>query len=198
MTNRDPAKSAPPARLQCKPMQILPYLNSFLHYNNKVHLWLTPAKWYIILLLRWFNPPLSYTSAKTSTKVWTDHSLSSFATKPKEIWPALFTCHRWGLDKSWVGQGRLVTIIVRFSYLRTRPLTAVSYRSHRVRFTLSTLDYPSLTIVAQFHVDNLSSAHVYLRLRDGETWDNIPQKLVEDCAQLTKANSIEGPLPITI
>ncbi|BDD55014.1 hypothetical protein MAP00_000571 [Monascus purpureus] len=45
---------------------------------------------------------------------------------------------------------------------------------------------------AQFHVDNLSSAHVYLRLRDGETWENIPQKLLEDCAQLTKANSIEG------
>ncbi|KAL5363053.1 hypothetical protein BJX96DRAFT_155087 [Aspergillus floccosus] len=43
-----------------------------------------------------------------------------------------------------------------------------------------------------FHVDNLSSAHVYLRLRDGETWDNIPAPLVEDCAQLTKANSIEG------
>ncbi|KAE8366666.1 hypothetical protein BDV27DRAFT_124939 [Aspergillus caelatus] len=43
-----------------------------------------------------------------------------------------------------------------------------------------------------FHVDNLSSAHVYLRLRDGESWDNIPQPLLEDCAQLTKANSIEG------
>ncbi|KAE8379471.1 hypothetical protein BDV26DRAFT_259541, partial [Aspergillus bertholletiae] len=43
-----------------------------------------------------------------------------------------------------------------------------------------------------FHVDNLSSAHVYLRLRDGESWDNIPKPLLEDCAQLTKANSIEG------
>ncbi|KAJ5212704.1 coiled-coil domain-containing protein 25 [Penicillium cinerascens] len=46
--------------------------------------------------------------------------------------------------------------------------------------------------VGFFHVDNLSSAHVYVRLRDGETWDNIPQPLLEDCAQLTKANSIEG------
>ncbi|KAL4754255.1 hypothetical protein BDW72DRAFT_167064 [Aspergillus terricola var. indicus] len=43
-----------------------------------------------------------------------------------------------------------------------------------------------------FHVDNLSSAHVYVRLRDGESWDNIPQELLVDCAQLTKANSIEG------
>lgn len=44
----------------------------------------------------------------------------------------------------------------------------------------------------QFHVDNLSSAHVYVRLSDGETWDDMPKPLLEDCAQLTKANSIEG------
>ncbi|KIW01803.1 uncharacterized protein PV09_06659 [Verruconis gallopava] len=43
-----------------------------------------------------------------------------------------------------------------------------------------------------FHVDNLSSAHIYVRLRDGETWDQIPKDLITDCAQLTKANSIEG------
>lgn len=45
-----------------------------------------------------------------------------------------------------------------------------------------------------FHVDNLSSAHIYLRLRadQGETWDAIPDDLLTDCAQLTKANSIEG------
>ncbi|KAL4878806.1 hypothetical protein BJY04DRAFT_195110 [Aspergillus karnatakaensis] len=43
-----------------------------------------------------------------------------------------------------------------------------------------------------FHVDNLSSAHVYLRLREGESWENIPEQLLVDCAQLTKANSIEG------
>ncbi|GAB7361121.1 hypothetical protein MBLNU230_g1156t1 [Neophaeotheca triangularis] len=43
-----------------------------------------------------------------------------------------------------------------------------------------------------FHVDNLSSAHIYLRMREGETWDAIPEELLTDCAQLTKANSIEG------
>ncbi|KAL9021114.1 MAG: hypothetical protein Q9185_001653 [Variospora sp. 1 TL-2023] len=43
-----------------------------------------------------------------------------------------------------------------------------------------------------FHVDNLSSAHVYLRLKPGQEWDQIPAALVDDCAQLTKANSIEG------
>lgn len=43
-----------------------------------------------------------------------------------------------------------------------------------------------------FHVDKLSSAHVYLRLNSGETLDDVPQKLIEDCAQLVKANSIQG------
>ncbi|KAJ7776807.1 cytoplasmic protein [Mycena maculata] len=45
-----------------------------------------------------------------------------------------------------------------------------------------------------FHVDKLSSAHVYLRMpEDGSmTWDSIPEALLTDCAQLVKANSIEG------
>ncbi|TKX23929.1 hypothetical protein C1H76_3867 [Elsinoe australis] len=43
-----------------------------------------------------------------------------------------------------------------------------------------------------FHVDNLSSAHVYVRLPEGQTWDKIEAPLLTDCAQLTKANSIEG------
>jgi predicted ribosome quality control (RQC) complex YloA/Tae2 family protein len=52
-----------------------------------------------------------------------------------------------------------------------------------------------------FHVDKLSSyhrfhindsAHVYLRLPEDMTWDTIPEELLVDAAQLTKANSIEG------
>ncbi|RKO97437.1 hypothetical protein CXG81DRAFT_29585 [Caulochytrium protostelioides] len=43
-----------------------------------------------------------------------------------------------------------------------------------------------------FHVDKLSSAHVYYRLRADEKWDELPQPLLDDLAQLTKANSIEG------
>lgn len=46
--------------------------------------------------------------------------------------------------------------------------------------------------MAQFHVDKLSSAHIYLRLREGETWESIPEPLLTDLGQLTKANSIEG------
>ena len=43
-----------------------------------------------------------------------------------------------------------------------------------------------------FHVDKLSSAHVYLRMPANMTWDAIPAALLTDCAQLVKANSIEG------
>lgn len=51
-----------------------------------------------------------------------------------------------------------------------------------------------------FHADKLSSAHIYLRLREGASWEDIPEDLLTDLAQLTKANSIEGmaspnPLP---
>lgn len=43
-----------------------------------------------------------------------------------------------------------------------------------------------------FHVDKLSSAHVYLRLKDGQTIESIPEDVLQDCAQLVKHNSIEG------
>ena len=39
-----------------------------------------------------------------------------------------------------------------------------------------------------FHVDKLSSAHVYVRLQPGQTIDDIPGAVLEDCAQLVKAN----------
>uniref|UniRef100_A0A914N8W9 Coiled-coil domain-containing protein 25 n=1 Tax=Meloidogyne incognita TaxID=6306 RepID=A0A914N8W9_MELIC len=43
-----------------------------------------------------------------------------------------------------------------------------------------------------FHVDKLSSAHVYLRLQTGQQISDISEDLIEDCCQLVKANSIEG------
>ncbi|XP_014216556.1 coiled-coil domain-containing protein 25 [Copidosoma floridanum] len=43
-----------------------------------------------------------------------------------------------------------------------------------------------------FHVHKFSSAHVYLRLPYGQTIDDIPSAVLEDAAQLVKANSIEG------
>ncbi|KAF2905440.1 hypothetical protein ILUMI_00732 [Ignelater luminosus] len=43
-----------------------------------------------------------------------------------------------------------------------------------------------------FHVDKVSSAHVYLRLKSGQTIDDIPSTVLEDAAQLVKANSIQG------
>merc|ERR1712021_51968 len=39
-----------------------------------------------------------------------------------------------------------------------------------------------------FHVDDLSSAHVYLRLPRGDSFETV----VEECASLVKANSIKG------
>ncbi|KAM3512034.1 hypothetical protein MY11210_004294 [Beauveria gryllotalpidicola] len=35
-------------------------------------------------------------------------------------------------------------------------------------------------------------AHIYLRMNEGQQWDSLPENLVMDLAQLTKANSIEG------
>ncbi len=43
-----------------------------------------------------------------------------------------------------------------------------------------------------FHADKLSSAHIYLRMKEGESWESINEEVLIDCAQLTKANSIEG------
>ncbi|KAL8101667.1 hypothetical protein AgCh_033532 [Apium graveolens] len=44
----------------------------------------------------------------------------------------------------------------------------------------------------RFHVDKMSSAHVYVRLRKGQGIDDMSEGLLEDCAQLVKANSIQG------
>lgn len=45
-----------------------------------------------------------------------------------------------------------------------------------------------------FHVDKLSSAHVYVRLPEGtiKSWKDLPEELIYQCCQLVKANSIEG------
>lgn len=43
-----------------------------------------------------------------------------------------------------------------------------------------------------FHVEDHSSAHVYLRLKTGQTVDDIPKAVLVECCQLTKANSIKG------
>jgi hypothetical protein len=43
-----------------------------------------------------------------------------------------------------------------------------------------------------FHVDGLSSAHVYLRLPEGINIDTIPTNILNECFQLVKDNSKEG------
>lgn len=43
-----------------------------------------------------------------------------------------------------------------------------------------------------FHVDDMSSAHVYLRLKKDQRLEDVPESTIMECAQLVKANSIEG------
>ncbi|KAG8341381.1 putative protein of unknown function (DUF814) [Trypanosoma vivax] len=43
-----------------------------------------------------------------------------------------------------------------------------------------------------FHVDQHSSAHVYVRMPKGKGMDDLTPAVIEECSQLTKANSIEG------
>jgi predicted ribosome quality control (RQC) complex YloA/Tae2 family protein len=43
-----------------------------------------------------------------------------------------------------------------------------------------------------FHVDDISSAHVYLRLEKNQKLEDVPNEVIEQCGQLVKANSIEG------
>jgi hypothetical protein len=49
-----------------------------------------------------------------------------------------------------------------------------------------------LGVTCRFHVEKVSSAHVYLRLKKGETIDSVREGLLEDCAQLVKAHSVQG------
>jgi len=42
-----------------------------------------------------------------------------------------------------------------------------------------------------FHVDDLSSAHVYVRMMNpGMNLDDLPESVILECASLVKANSI--------
>ncbi|KAI6197627.1 hypothetical protein M3Y94_01247400 [Aphelenchoides besseyi] len=79
-----------------------------------------------------------------------------------------------------------------------------------IKFTSNVVDPPALIYMGRdkyeneklirwgwpedvwFHVDKLSSAHVYVRLQEGQTIDDMAPELIKDCAQLVKANSIEG------
>jgi hypothetical protein len=51
----------------------------------------------------------------------------------------------------------------------------------------------SINNLCRFHVSSFSSAHVYLRVSpDISELSDIPGEVLEECAQLTKWNSIEG------
>lgn len=66
------------------------------------------------------------------------------------------------------------------------------YRDSSFIFTIFHSQDGDVRLSIQFHADKLSSAHIYLRLVEGQSWEEVPQELLIDCCQLTKANSIEG------
>ncbi|KAK9455565.1 hypothetical protein V1511DRAFT_498122 [Dipodascopsis uninucleata] len=81
-----------------------------------------------------------------------------------------------------------------YYFTSTRPDTPRSYQIYMGKHKEENEDLIKYGLDTDiwFHVDNLSSAHVYLRIDYTESWDNLPAGILEDCAQLTKANSIEG------
>lgn len=44
----------------------------------------------------------------------------------------------------------------------------------------------------RFHVDDLPSPHAYVRLEKGQTINDIPEEVLEDCCQIVKEGSIQG------
>ncbi|CAI0441493.1 unnamed protein product [Linum tenue] len=44
-----------------------------------------------------------------------------------------------------------------------------------------------------FHVDKMSSAHVYVRLHKGQTFDNISEGLLEDCNKVNNIDVVYTP-----
>ena len=66
-----------------------------------------------------------------------------------------------------------------------------SYREDTNNHHLA-IDIPGLPEDVWFHVDDLSSAHVYLRMKPGMTMDDISEQLILECSSLVKANSIQG------
>ncbi|KAM5387297.1 hypothetical protein ACJA88_001649 [Fusarium oxysporum] len=69
-------------------------------------------------------------------------------------------------------------------------------------FTSNVVDPPGFIYVGKDKFENEDlikfgweediCAHIYLRMQEGQAWDALPEELVMDLAQLTKANSIEG------
>ena len=68
-----------------------------------------------------------------------------------------------------------------------RRRAAARLRSRGARATSSLL-----SSAARFHVDNVSSPHVYVRLGPGQGIDDLTPDAIRDASQWVKAQSIEG------
>lgn len=77
--------------------------------------------------------------------------------------------------------------------LNSHPINISSFSNQFIStFAMRNFCFSFLFHPRRFHVDKMSSAHVYLRLHKCQTIDDISEGLLDDCAQLVKANSIQG------
>lgn len=93
-----------------------------------------------------------------------------------------YYCH----DDWW-----LVLLQLRNTHIRTHTHTH-THKQSQDKYENEDLIRYGLPEDVWFHVDDLSSAHVYLRMKPGMTLDGVPDDVVLDCASLVKANSIQG------
>lgn len=147
-----------------------------------------------MLVLEGARGDISFATADQRDHVraqYQNRSLANFGDVNKRI-------KAWNGDEltKWFTTSHLMLCLRRrlFTWAKTR--SRVSFFEHCAGISLTAADEDLIKYGLEedvwFHADKLSSAHIYLRMNEGESWENIPEDLVVDCAQLTKANSIEG------
>ena len=111
-----------------------------------------------------------------------DQSLQSQSLKPTIVWPLSCKCGTIPCIGELVfGKGADIE--------KQNCLFGVNPRNRGNKLFLCTSCW-----FLRFHVDKLSSAHVYVRQSPNKTVNDIPEDVVRECSQLVKENSIEGAL----
>lgn len=109
---------------------------------------------------------------------------------------AVLVLTAWAWEQRYRRLIRAAAFCVAASAVTSAPLTVVFLPPPPPRPVPHVHHLPVRGVTARrFHVNSLSSAHVYVRLPFGQDWSTLPDIIVEECSQLVKANSIEVPLP---
>ena len=146
-------------------------------------------------ILRILFPLAYYVGVKTKSRV------CHYPIRPDRWWEIQGTWRltgRWGIIEIWITDWYLVSRRVSLlSFLPSTSSSCLRYITfstrHHIKFP-HTLLSPSLWL-GDWRNSKLSSAHVYLRQPDSQPhgeWESLPKALIDDAAQLVKANSIEG------